>query len=66
MGKGPDDIRINPLFIQRTTPQSNADQNRSSALRIRANPWLCRHSGELRAWIDEPVVAEYCLVDSTR
>jgi len=31
-GNGLDDIRINPLLVQRTVPQSNAEQARSSAL----------------------------------
>ena len=33
-GEGLDDMSINPLFLQRTVPQSNAEQDRSSALRI--------------------------------
>jgi len=33
-GKGLDDIRIAPLFVQRTVPQSNAEQGRSSGRRI--------------------------------
>jgi len=37
-GKGLDDIRITPLFVQRTVPQSNAEQDRSSALRICVHP----------------------------
>ena len=32
--KGLDDIRINPLLVQRTVPQSTAEQGRISALRI--------------------------------
>jgi hypothetical protein len=37
-GRSVDHIRINPLFVQRIVPQSNAEKAGSSALRIRVDP----------------------------
>jgi hypothetical protein len=63
-GKGLDAIGINPLSVQRTAPESNAEKDRSSALRIgatipqcparRAEIWtaVAERSGDtaFRAW----------------
>ncbi len=47
-GKSLGEIRINPLFVQRPVPQSNAEQDGSSALRsCAANPQLSGRTAEI-------------------